>query len=61
MNVRVAAAPAGGSANDELIKLIAKALGVAKGAVRIISGETSRLKRIEVPLDEAEIRARLSR
>jgi uncharacterized protein len=61
LEVRVAAAPADGAANDEVVKLLAKALGVAKGSVMIISGETSRLKRLQLPLDEAEIRARLSR
>ena len=59
LEVRVAAAPADGAANEEVIKLIAKALGVAKGAVRIVSGETARLKRLEVPLGEEEVRARL--
>jgi uncharacterized protein len=61
LELRVAAAPADGAANQEVVKLLAKALGVAKGSVAIVSGETSRLKRLELPLDEAEIRARLSR
>jgi uncharacterized protein YggU (UPF0235/DUF167 family) len=39
--------------------LLAKALGVARGSVRIVSGETARLKRLEVPLSEEEVRARL--
>lgn len=61
LEVRVAAAPTDGSANDELVKLLAKALDVPKGSIRIVSGAASRLKRLEVPLGEAEIRARLSR
>ncbi|WP_294123506.1 DUF167 family protein [Sphingomonas sp.] len=61
LEMRVAAAPADGAANDEVVRLLAKALGVAKGSVRIASGQTARLKRLEVKLDEAEIRARLSR
>ncbi len=61
LEVRVAAAPADGAANEEVVKLLAKALGVSKGSVGIISGETSRLKRVEVPLSESEIRGRLSR
>ena len=60
IEVRVAAAPADGAANDELIKLLAKALGLAKTEVTIVSGQTARLKRIALPIDEAEIRARLS-
>jgi uncharacterized protein (TIGR00251 family) len=60
LEVRVASAPADGAANEEVIKLLAKALDVARGSVRIVSGETARLKRLEVPLSEEEVRARLS-
>jgi hypothetical protein len=61
LEVRVAAAPADGAANDEVIKLLAKALDLPKSALTIASGQTARLKRIDLPLDEDEIRARLSR
>lgn len=61
LEVRVAAAPADGAANDEVIKLLAKALGLAKSDLAIVSGQTARLKRIKLPLDEDEIRSRLSR
>ncbi len=61
LEVRVAAAPAEGAANDEAIRLLARALGLARSGLTIVSGHTARLKRIEVPLDELEIRARLSR
>lgn len=61
LEVRVAAAPADGAANDEIIKLLAKVLGLPKSSLTIVSGQTARLKRIGLPLDEAEIRARLSR
>lgn|SRR5512139_1628194 len=61
LELRVAAAPADGAANDEVIKLLAKALGLPKSALAIVSGHSARLKRIEVPLDEREARVRLSR
>ena len=61
LEVRVAAAPTAGAANDEVIKLLAKALGLPKSSLDIVSGQTARLKRVELPLDEAEVRARLSR
>ena len=61
LNVRVAAAPADGAANRELIKLLSKTVGVSNSSVRIVGGETSRLKRVEVPFEETEMRARLSR
>ncbi len=57
----MAAAPTAGAANDEVIKLLAKALGLPKSSLDIVSGQSARLKRVELPLDEAEIRARLSR
>ena len=60
IEVRVAAAPADGAANAEVIELVAKALGVGKASVRIVSGATWRLKRLEVPLAEDEVRARLT-
>lgn len=59
VEVRVSAAPADGAANEEVVKLLAKALGLPKSRLTIVSGHTARLKRIELPLDEAEIRSRL--
>jgi len=46
--VKVAAAPEKGKANRALCEFLAEHLGVAKSRVRIISGETSPLKRIQV-------------
>jgi uncharacterized protein (TIGR00251 family) len=46
--VRLNAAPVEGAANKELIELFAQALGVAKRAVTMVSGERSRLKRVRV-------------
>jgi len=58
--VRVTAPPVDGAANEALIRLLAKQLHLAKGSVRIVSGETSRTKSVEIEgLDAAEIRARL--
>ncbi len=48
VKVRVTAAPQGGKANERLREIIAKAVGVSKSSVRIIRGETSRLKTIRV-------------
>ena len=61
LEIRVAAAPADGAANDEVIKLLAKALGLPKSRISIVSGQTARLKRLELPLEEDEVRTRLSR
>jgi uncharacterized protein (TIGR00251 family) len=59
LEVRVAEAPADGAANDAVVKLLAKALGISRSEVTIISGLTSRHKRIALPFDESEIRKRL--
>jgi uncharacterized protein len=45
---RVRAAPAGGEANDALIRLIAKAVGVPPRDVMLVAGPTARLKRLAI-------------
>ncbi|MDV3258188.1 MAG: DUF167 domain-containing protein [Sphingomonas sp.] len=59
LEVRVAAAPADGSANEELVRLLAKAIGLPRSSLRIASGQSARLKRIELPLEDKELRERL--
>jgi uncharacterized protein (TIGR00251 family) len=44
LRVRIAAAPVDGAANDELVRTLARALGVRRSAVEIVSGQTSRTK-----------------
>jgi hypothetical protein len=46
--VRLQAPPVDDAANEELIALLAQVLGVSKRAVSIVSGETSRHKRVQV-------------
>ncbi|MDR0668739.1 MAG: DUF167 domain-containing protein [Treponema sp.] len=50
LKVRIAAAPEDGKANAELRRFIAAALNCAKGEVKLIAGEKSRLKTVEAPL-----------
>ena len=57
--VRVSAPPVEGAANDALIALIADTLAVPRRAVRIVSGERSRQKRIAVDGVSAEGAAKL--
>ena len=46
--VKVAAAPEKGKANAALCEYLARKFGVAKSRVRIVSGETSYLKRVQI-------------
>ncbi len=56
LRVRVAAPPVDGAANLALVRVLADGLGVARGAVRIISGETARTKRVAIDgLDAAAL------
>jgi uncharacterized protein (TIGR00251 family) len=48
LKVRISAPPVDGAANVEVIKLIAKSFNVGRSAVSIVSGETSKTKRIRV-------------
>jgi uncharacterized protein YggU (UPF0235/DUF167 family) len=51
VKVRVRAVAEGGEANRAVTELLAKALGVPKASVRLLSGATSRLKQIAVDGD----------
>lgn len=60
LKVRVSVAPTEGAANAAVIALLAKQLKRPKAAIRIVSGETSRLKLLEIDgLDEAAANAAL--
>lgn len=59
LEIRVAEAPADGSANAAVVKLLAKALGVSKSKIEIVAGQTSRHKRIAVAMEFDEVVKRL--
>jgi uncharacterized protein (TIGR00251 family) len=48
LKVRVAAPPVDGAANEELVRFIAKRMGVSQSRVRVTTGETGRSKVIEI-------------
>jgi uncharacterized protein (TIGR00251 family) len=56
LEIRVSEAPADGAANAAVIRLLAKALGVPKSDVTIVSGQSSRHKRVAVPMTDEEAR-----
>src|SRR5215204_3414421 len=51
VKLRVRAIAEGGEANRAVTELLARALGVPKGRVKILSGATSRLKQVAVDGD----------
>ena len=55
LKARVAATPESGKANAALIALLAKAMRIAKSRIAIVSGETARLKTIEITGDGAAL------
>jgi len=55
--VRVRAAPADGAANAGLVALIAKKAGVARSAVSIAAGTTSRVKQVKIVGDAKALTA----
>ena len=52
--VRVRARPVDGQANARLVDVLAAALGLRRREVEIVSGETSRQKRVRLALDSLD-------
>ncbi len=48
LKIRIQAPPVEGKANTELVKFLAKAFGVGKRDIDIISGELNRHKRVRI-------------
>jgi uncharacterized protein (TIGR00251 family) len=56
LKVKLNSPPVDGAANSELVRLLARAFGVSKGQVEIMSGTTSKLKQIKLHgADEAAL------
>lgn len=58
LKVRLQAPPVDGAANEELVRFLAESLGVARRAVTITGGLTSRRKTVEIEGLAAEDLAR---
>jgi hypothetical protein len=57
LKIKVTAPPREGKANRELIKFLSKLFGVAKSRIAILSGESSRNKRIFISgISSAEVK-----
>ena len=57
--VRIAAPPVDGAANEALVAWLAKAAGVPKSSVEIVSGHTARLKVVRLAGDPPALAARI--
>ncbi|MEM1077761.1 MAG: DUF167 domain-containing protein [Pseudomonadota bacterium] len=51
IRVRVTAAPEKGRANAAVVRLLAKALGIAPGRLRLVQGQSNRIKVFEIAPD----------
>jgi uncharacterized protein (TIGR00251 family) len=54
IKIRLAAPPVEGEANDELVRFLARHLGVARGEITIASGATGKRKRVRIDGATAE-------
>jgi len=61
LKARVAAPPSEGEANDALIHLIAKSLGVPPRDVTLAAGATARVKRLTIAGNAARLMAALEK
>jgi len=59
LRIRLHSRPIGGKANKDLVRVLAGALGVKKGDVKIESGGRSRVKIVSVPRSARETLERL--
>ena len=61
LQVKLAAAPVEGAANDALVELLSRQLRIPKRDIRIASGERSRTKRVEISgLTDEDVRRLLT-
>jgi len=61
LKVRVSAPPEGGAANRQLLRIVARALGLPPGSVRLVAGAGSARKVLEIDgLDARALRQRLA-
>jgi len=61
LEVAVAAPPVDGEANEELVRFLARALGVGKRDVTIVRGESGRHKRVHIArMSESDARERIA-
>ena len=55
LKLRVSAAAAEGAANAAVVALLASCLKLPRSAVRVASGATARVKRLEIDAEDADL------
>jgi uncharacterized protein (TIGR00251 family) len=59
LKIRLAAPPVDGKANAALVEFVAQRLGLPKSAVRLVGGQTSRRKILEIEAAPPDVEQRL--
>lgn len=59
LKIRIQARPVEGAANAALLAFLAKQMGLPKSALELVAGDTSRTKRVRIPLAANTVLARL--
>jgi hypothetical protein len=59
LRIRISAPPDKNKANEELIDFLATLLDLPKSHIRILTGHTSRLKKLEITSDNTAIRKKI--
>lgn len=57
LKIAVTDVPEDGKANKAVVKLLSKSFGIAKSDIEILSGETSRVKKLFMPMNLAAAEA----
>ncbi len=61
LRLALTAPPVDGKANEAARRFLAEALALPKGAIRLLSGQTARLKRFHIPLPPETVRETLTK
>ncbi len=60
LRVKIAAPPVDGKANEELCRFLGKSFDLPPSAIRILGGQTSKKKTLEIPLTLQQLLERIS-
>lgn len=60
LKVRVSDVPEKGKANKALIAVLAKRIGIAKSAIKLISGDTARQKILRIDGDPEDLKEKIT-